>query len=428
LLLAQAAFGQFALFQVDGESERAVGTVVNLGTAYPAEPATARFRIRNTADQPAAVTTLEVNGAGFSLSAVPKMPIGLGPQESFEFSVVFQAPAAATYSATLQSDGVSAILLAAVLPGLTTSVGSGGLSFGTIEAGGSASQRVTISNLTGSPMPMAPVSVSGDAFRVPTPPDGTTILQPSDSVGFDVLFLPPGAGNWTGTLAIGDRTYPLRGSAAGPPLPKPALSVDLPDARSAQTGSVTVNFDAPARTAGAGTLTIAFDPLAKGATDPAIQLGVVGRSLPFTIAVGDAGLQPVNFQTGTTAGTIAIAVELGGATDRKTIAIPPAPVAIQSATATRTQGTIEVRVAGFDNTRTAGSVVYTFYDTAGNALPSIAVDNSADFRTWFAGSDLGGMFGLRAVFPVTGDASKITGFAVEMRNSAGNAVTGRLPF
>jgi hypothetical protein len=204
--------------------------------------------------------------------------------------------------------------------------------------------------------------------------------------------------------------------------------VDLQDARSARDGSITVTFDAPARTAGAGTLTIGFEPLAKGATDPAIQLGVVGRSLPFTIAAGDTGLPPVNFQTGTTAGTIAIAVELGGATDRKTITIPPAPVVIQSATAARSQGTIEVRIAGFDNTRTAGSLVYTFYDTAGNALPSIAVDNSADFRTWFAGSDLGGMFGLRAVFPVTGDGSKITGFAVEMRNSAGNAVTGRLPF
>jgi hypothetical protein len=168
--------------------------------------------------------------------------------------------------------------------------------------------------------------------------------------------------------------------------------------------------------------------LAKGATDPAIQLGVAGRFLPFTISAGDTRLPAVNFQTGTTAGTIAIGVELGGATDRKTIAIPAAPVTIQSATAARSSGSIELRVTGFDNTRSAGTVVYTFYDAAGNALPAITVDNSADFRAWFAESDLGGLFGLRAVFPVTGDGSRITGFAVEMRNSAGNAVTGRLPF
>ena len=37
-------------------------------------------------------------------------------------------------------------------------------------------------------------------------------------------------------------------------------------------------------------------------TDPAIQLGVVGRSLPFTVAPGDTRLPPVNFRTGTTAG------------------------------------------------------------------------------------------------------------------------------
>ena len=84
--------------------------------------------------------------------------------------------------------------------------------------------------------------------------------------------------------------------------------------------------------AGAGTLTLEFEPLAKGASDAAIQLGVVGRSLPFTIAAGDTqvrfgDLAAVTFQTGTTAGTISVAVELGGVTDRKTIAIAPEPVA-----------------------------------------------------------------------------------------------------
>ena len=64
-------------------------------------------------------------------------------------------------------------------------------------------------------------------------------------------------------------------------------------------------------------------------------------------------------------------------------------------------------MTGFDNTRSAGPITYTFYDTAGNALAPISVDYTADFASFFAGSDQGGAFALRSVFPVTGDASKI---------------------
>src|SRR5581483_7078203 len=144
-----------------------------------------------------------------------------------------------------------------------------------------------------------------------------------------------------------------QGLAIGVPLPHPSLAINLADPQSARDGSIAVTFDAPSRTAGAGTITLDFTPLAKGASDPAIQLGIVGRCLPFTIAPGDTALPSVNFQTGTTAGTIGFTVELGGATDRKTVVIPAAPVAILTAAATRTAGAIDVRITGFDNTRTA---------------------------------------------------------------------------
>ena len=97
-----------------------------------------------------------------------------------------------------------------------------------------------------------------------------------------------------------------------------------------------------------------------------------------------------------------------------------------SAQGVRSAASIELRVNGFDNTRTAGVVVYTFYDASGVPLPPIAVDNTADFAAFFAASDAGGAFALRAVFPVTGDASKIAEFQVEMKNSAGSASTGRV--
>jgi hypothetical protein len=426
--LAPVAFGQLALYQVDTDAERSVGAVFDMGTAFPAETRTARFRMRNFSMEAVAISTLGVHGTGFELTAAPKLPIGLPPQEAFEFSVMFQATPTATYSATLETSGLSVLLTAAVAPGVTPSIGAAGLAFGTVEAGTPVTKRVSIANLTGWELPLPALTVSGEAFTIAQTLPGATVLQPRDSIAVDLRFAPPGPGNWTGSLAIGERQYPLNGSAVGIPLPRPTLTLDLAEARSARTGSASVTFDAASRTAGGGTITLTFEPLATGATDPAIQLGSGGRALPFSFAAGETGLPPVNFQTGTTAGTIAIAVELDGVTARQTVVVPPAPVHLGEAVAIRSAGAIEVRLTGFDNTRTAGTVVYTFYDTVGNALPAISVDNAPEFASYFAESDAGGAFVLRSVFPVSGDASRIAGFAAQMSNSAGTTATGRIGF
>jgi hypothetical protein len=410
-----AAFGQVVVYRVDGDGERAVGAVSDFGTAYPGEAKVARFRARNVSPDAAVVSTLAVSGTGFTVTESPKLPVGLGPHEAFDFEVKFQATAAASYSAVLEAGGVSAILTAAVLPALTHSVGAAGLAFGTVEAGASVTRRVTVSNLTGWPMPVPAVALSGEAFAVVSAPARGAVLQPSDVTAVEIRFQPPGPGVWSGTLTLDDRAYPLSGSALGPAMPRPVLTVDLAEARSDRNGTATVTFDGPAKTAGAGTLTLALEP-------------EVRRSVPFQFGVGDTGIPPVTFQTGTTAGTMTIAVELGGVVERKTIAIPGAPVSLSAAVATRTAAAIEVRLTGFDNTRTAGEVVYTFYDAAGNALPPIAVDNRAEFASYFGSSDAGGRFVLTAVFPVTGDASSIVEFAAQMSNSAGLAATGRVRF
>ena len=99
----------------------------------------------------------------------------------------------------------------------------------------------------------------------------------SETAAVEVQFQPAGAGTWAGTLTLGDRTYPLSGSATGIPLPKASLAVELAEAKSGQTGAVAVSFDAPARTAGAGTLTISLD-----------SDWIWRRLLPCIAAVADA--------------------------------------------------------------------------------------------------------------------------------------------
>jgi hypothetical protein len=417
--------------------------VVDLGSVYPTETASARFRIRNTSAASAPLSMLAARGTGFTLTGLPVLPVGLEPQQALDFSVAFQATGVGSYSASLDTGGPPVLLTATVAAGLTATVqtasgwqvpGAEGVDFGSVQLGGSAARHFALTNLTGVVLQAGRIAVQGGGFSLAGTAPAGAVLQPGDSAAFDVVYRPIAAGSTLGSIAIGDRTYPLTGAGVPIPLPRPLLDVELAQARSGQQGTVAVNFDAASLTAGTGSLTLDFQPLASGATDPAIQLGVVGRSLTFPIAAGDAlarfgDLSAVAFQTGTIAGTLTFTAAIAGATDRKSVVIPAAPVTIVAATGARAAGSIEVDITGYDNTRSAGTVVYTFFDASGNAVaPGITVDDTASFAAYFAGSTVGGNFLLRAVFPVTGDASGIASFEAQVTNSAGTAGTGRVKF
>jgi hypothetical protein len=66
------------------------------------------------------------------------------------------------------------------------------------------------------------------------------------------------------------------------------------------------------------------------------------------------------FQTGTTAGTIILSAQAGTVSDQQLVAIMIAPVAFSSTQGSRSPGSIQVQVTGFDNTRTAGRLSFTF--------------------------------------------------------------------
>ena len=53
---------------------------------------------------------------------------------------------------------------------------------------------------------------------------------------------------------------------------------------------------------------------------------------------------------------------------------------------------------------------------------------SSDVKGLFSPGDLGGVLVLHAVFPVTGDTSRIASCDVSLTNSAGNAKTPRISF
>jgi hypothetical protein len=106
----------------------------------------------------------------------------------------------------------------------------------------------------------------------------------------------------------------------------------------------------------------------------------------------------------------------------------PAPVAISDNKASRTSGSQTIQLTGFDNTRTAGPLAFTFYDRTGSAIPPAPIADTADFQAFFQTSDLGGLFALAAIFPVNGDTTQITAVEVQFRNAAGTSTTPRTNF
>ncbi len=182
-----------------------------------------------------------------------------------------------------------------------------------------------------------------------------------------------------------------------------------------------------------GQLTLAF---AGGTRDGSLLFTASGKpALSFDVHEGDTevrfGASPLaTFQTGATAGDLVITAELGGYTDQATVTIAPAVVHIDSSTALRGASTLVIEMSGFDNTRTVSGLAFTFFDRSGAPFAGspIRADVSADFRNWFAQSTLGGMFALKATFPVTGDPAQVSAVKVEWQNAAGSSTTEKLLF
>jgi len=91
---------------------------------------------------------------------------------------------------------------------------------------------------------------------------------------------------------------------------------------------------------------------------------------------------------------------------------------------------IELQINGWDNTRSASQLVFTFFNSSGATIApgNIAVNAASAFQGYFPGSDLGGVFGLTAFFPVTGDADDVVAAVVQLTNSAGAAQTDQISF
>jgi hypothetical protein len=436
------ASAQFSLYQVSDGADLPVGTQFSFGSVYPNAQDKVTFGILNTTSQTQTVTVLSVSGAGFSIDAAAPMMVKAGA--SVQFDITFEGAAAGPYSGTLVTPGISVALTANVTAGLTyeeqtasgtSSLAAAAVNFGGVQVGSNATLNFLAVNQTTAALTVDPISVAPGDYALLGPSPGGTVLEPQASVHFSIEFTPTAPGVRSAMLSIGSRQFTLTGTGISAPLPTPELSVTLGEAQSAQQGSVSVSFAAGAQAAGSGTVTLSFEALTPGALDPGIVFATGGRTANFTFNQGDTaasfgGAGSAAFQTGSTAGALTLAAQIGGSVSQQNLIIAPAIIGVAAATGARQTSGLTVNVTGFDNTRTAGLLSFTFYDSTGGIIPpgAISVDSSVAFGSYFAGSGDGGQFALGAYFPVSGNPSQVSGFSVQLVNSAGTATTAHVNY
>jgi hypothetical protein len=440
-LLASSACAQMQLFTYDGTTEKAAGAITDLGTVPAGDTREIRFHARNMGPGAVTLQTVKVAGQGFAIGTLPSLPYIIAPSNFVEFRVVFTASSAGSYSASVSANSVQTLLRASAvaaatvsMDGSTTALSSGAsVDFGRVQKNHSNTVQFRISNTANAPVSVGLLSVSGAAYRATNAPIVPATIAPGDSIAFGIAFEPTTSGTYRGMLTVDNRTFNLTGVAFDPPFPTLNV-VTTASATSATQQKLTLRFDAATEVAGNGTVALAFQPATGLKDDPAVRFVSSGaRNASFTVKEGDTTIafgaaDGLMFQTGTTAGSIVFTITLAGASQQTTVTIAPAAVSVDTANAARRVSDIDVSVAGFDNTRTAGTLAFTFFDTAGRVIGpgAIRVDSTADFQKYFAGSQVGGAFLFRATFPVTGDATQIGGVEVELANSAGVTVTKRI--
>jgi hypothetical protein len=235
---------------------------------------------------------------------------------------------------------------------------------------------------------------------------------------------------------VNRRSLRLRGTGLELPFPKPEIILRPQPAGSGQQIWLAIGLASPPRSDGSGQVRLGFrSGLADVSDDPGVQFMHNGqRAAVFRVRQGREapdfdGLPEIAFQTGTTAGSIVLSAELGGHLAETTVLMPRLPVVLYSTRATSTATSVEVDITGFDNTRTASVVAFSFFDATGQILPPgrISLKPAADFLKYFNSSALGGVFALHAGFPVTGDTSLVSFAEVEITNSVGVTLSERVP-
>jgi len=417
----------------------------NLGTAAVCQTLQSpQILLLNPLQDPINVTTLDTFSAVIAVSEAPTPPFAAVNGVPRAFYINFTPTGSGPFNVTLTVAGTDAVTLAPIAPlnvalsatGMTapTLTDSSGNSYcpgasinvGRTQVGTTVQTTLTLVNTTQSAVTAA---VSGTDFGLATP----VTVAAGATQPLSITFTPSIPNAETGTLTVNGLVYNLTGQGFVAPLPQPTLTLSANCCQSATQAQVSIAVPAAATSPESGTLTLAFQPAANLPNDPNIVFTATGTPT-MSVQVNPGAMAQYTFQTGTTAGTIALTLALlpaaSGVTASTSTTILPAIVALDLSTAVPATDEIIVSLAGFDNTHAASSLSFTFYDTTGKAIPPglIQADVTSAFASYHtANPRAGGTFNLQATFPVTGDITQVATVDVQFKNPAGITDTGPLP-
>jgi hypothetical protein len=448
VLLPIAAEAQLVIHAVNGNTETVVGSTYDFGQVALNTTAHVQFRIYNTSATPVAVTVV-LSGTGFTFTS-PLLPYTLPPKSSvtqaLNITVSFTPASSASFSANLQINGLSVILLgsgvtAPTLTSVSACSSTVPFNFGSIPVNNSATCTFALQNLNPQAVAVASVIVNGLGFTGPYGITAPLTLQPGQSVSFSVNFTPPGALSYSGTIAIGTQSYAISGTGQTALLPIPALQFNAASYASGQQGVLTMTIPGGAPIAATGYVNLVFTPSTAVVKDDSeiVFLANGARSIPFSVGAGAttallSGQNSAAFQTGTTQGTITFTITtasaLTGNSPVQTIAIGGTPVIVDSTSASKERaGFLDIAITGADNTYSAGAMSFSFFDASGNAIESpVSTDFTSSFKSYYSGASAGSAFKVLVSFPVVGSVANIGSVKVALTNAAGTVNTGSLTF
>lgn len=435
-LLAQ---GQIEVYTVSATgTEFPAPALVEVGTVPAGDLLDTRFRLRNTSAFTVTLQVLRISGPGFSLQGNPTGPQTMTPNANVDFRVRFQPTTTGVHNAFLTFNDRMIVVRGDSPGGVVLGIDRDGgfervtnerpVDFGRLEIGSARVLRFLLRNEANTNVTISRIRLTG-IFEGPIDLRLPAEITPGAAESFGVRFAPQHSIVHRGTLDIDGRIIQLEGLAIDAPLPSADLLFG--NSGSGQQATLRILFKAPARNRGVATLKMTFQPMAGTQDDPgAALLPESKRETNLIFQAGETG-RDVTFQTGTTAARIRFRLEEAGRLlgESAAIEIPAAPVRMSSVRASRQTGSIEVLISGFDNARSVSEALFTFHDRSGQPIGAeIRAQVQDVFSAFFRDSAFGGIFQLRAVFPITGDTAQITAVQVEMRNSAGPARSERVTF
>jgi hypothetical protein len=437
IAVAVPALAQLQISVLTPEGPQPVGVNFTLPAAAAGDSVEVRLRALNLSASQLPLQTLTVSGAAFSLAA-PLQPVTLAPGAAHEFAVRFSPQAPGSYSALLTVNSSTAFLranaewapaLAVLIDGKPVLIPAGGYAADAF-AGVETVLSVAVWNNRTVPLTVSQISAAHPSVRLRNLPTLPLTLEPDQHAAFQLAAIPEREGPFTAQLNAGLATRTITLNVTRPKLPLPRLAAAAVLANAAQT-PIRVAFDEPAPADGAGKLRVSL----QGAfPDPAIQFSNGSSEVNFQVAKGSLeatfeGRPSVTLQTGTTAGTLIVEASTESGSTRQSWLLQSSPIVIDSSRAIRSPQSIEITLSGYDNTRTAGSLNFRFFDRAGAPLGGlITATLQSEFASYFRSSEAGGVFQLRAVFPLTGDATMVGSVLVEIANSIGRTELPRLGF